>query len=215
MSDSIFQEIINYFQDNRQSFLLAVNEHLRISIIALFIAVLIGVPLGYLCTRKKIYKKVMVGLFQVLRIIPSLAILFLLVPIVGTGVEPAMIALVLLAVPPILMNTFTAFESVPEFMVETAMGLGMTDFDALIKVKIPLALPVIMAGIRTAAIEIIASATLAAKIGAGGLGQLIFTGLGLNKAHLLIIGGVSVAAISLIVGLLMSLLNRHLFKYAQ
>lgn len=151
--------------------------------------------------------------FQVLRIIPSLAILILLIPIMGTGTEPALIALVLLAVPPVLMNTITGLKEVPDFMLETASGVGMTQRQVLWNVKFPLALPLILTGIKTAFLEIIASATLASKIGAGGLGDIIFTGLGLNRTDLLLIGGISVAMLSVSGGLLLEVFDRVILKY--
>ena len=141
-----------------------------------------------------------------LRIIPSVAILILLIPVMGTGVRPAMTALVLLAVPPILMNTAAGFSEVPAFMLETAEGLGMTERQMFWKVKVPLAMPMILTGMRTAAIEIIASATIAAKIGAGGLGGIILTGL--NRTDLLLIGGISVALLSLEAGMVFRLLMK-------
>jgi osmoprotectant transport system permease protein len=133
-----------------------------------------------------------------LRIIPSLAILFLLIPIIGTGTKPALIALVILGIPSILLHTILGFKEVPERVAETGIAIGMTQRQLLRKVRIPLALPYILNGIKIALIEIIASATLAAKIGAGGLGSLIFTGLGLNRTDLLVIGGLSVAVLSLL-----------------
>ena len=177
-------------------------------VLALLTAFVIGIPLGYLCVCRKKWERWITGAFQVLRIIPSVAILILLIPVMGTGVRPAMTALVLLAVPPILMNTAAGFSEVPAFMLETAEGLGMTERQMFWKVKVPLAMPMILTGMRTAAIEIIASATIAAKIGAGGLGGIILTGLGLNRTDLLLIGGISVALLSLAAGMVFRLLMK-------
>lgn len=151
--------------------------------------------------------------FQILRIIPSLAILFLLIPVMGTGLRPALAALIVLAVPPILLNTAAGLDEVPDFMLETASGCGMTAGQIWRRVRFPLAMPMILTGLRTALIEIIASATLAAKIGAGGLGGIIFTGLGLYRYDLLLIGGGTVAVLSLLAGILFSLLNRVLLRF--
>ncbi len=140
-------------------------------------------------------------------------VLILLIPLVGTGIVPAAIALTLLAIPPILLNTIVGFRDVPDFMVETAAGIGMTDREALWKVRVPLALPLILSGLRTALVEVVASATLAAKIGAGGLGEVIFTGLGLNRADLLVLGGVLVAILSLLCGGVFDAITRKLLKY--
>jgi len=183
------------------------------SLIALVIAVLIGIPAGFLCVRHPRAQKVITGLFSVLRVIPSLAVLLLMVPLLGTGTAPAVVALVLLAVPPILMNTAAGLETVPPFILETANGLGMTGAQVWQKVRFPLAMPMILTGIKTAAVEIVSSATLASKIGAGGLGDIIFAGIGLNKTELLLIGGISVALLSLTTGLLFAMLEKKTMKH--
>lgn len=211
--DNIGTQIIDYFTRNMDSYLISVKEHIGISLCALIVAIVIGVPCGYACVKYKKFERLIISIFQILRIIPSLAILILLMPIMGTGVKPAMTALVLLAVPPILMNTVAGLNGVPAFMIETALGVGMKDGQVLFKVKFPLALPLILTGIKTAMIEIIASATLAAKIGAGGLGSIIFTGLGLDRIDLILVGGISVAVLSIVAGLLLDMLDRLLLKY--
>jgi len=213
LSSNIGVKIVDYFTNNMDSYLVSVNEHLFISLLALVVAIVIGVPCGYACIKYNKYEKLIVSIFQVLRIIPSLAILILLIPIMGTGIKPALVALVILAIPPILMNTVSGLEEVPKFMLETARAIGMTERQVLLKVKFPLAMSMILTGIKTATIEIIASATLAAKIGAGGLGGIIFTGLGLNRIDLLLVGGISVAVLSIVVGFLLDLIDRLLLKY--
>ena len=183
------------------------------SFAALAAAVLIVVPCGYLAADSPGTEKWISAPFHVLRVIPSLAILVLLIPVAGTGALPAVIALTILAVPPVLLNTIVGFRDVPPFMTESAAGMGMTDKEILWKVRIPLAMPMIFAGIRTALVEVIASAALAARIGAGGLGEVIFTGLGLNRMDLLLLGGVLVAALSLLCGGLFDALTRSLMPY--
>jgi len=205
--------ILNYFQENGPRFLVMLGAHIRVSLIALVLAVLIGIPAGFLCVRHPKSQKMITGLFSVLRVIPSLAILLLMVPLLGTGTAPAVVALVLLAVPPVLMNTVAGLETVPPFMLETADGLGMTGKQIWQKVRFPLAMPMILTGIKTAAVEIVASATLASKIGAGGLGDIIFAGIGLFKTELLLIGGVSVALLSLATGMLFAFLEQRTMKH--
>jgi len=213
LSNNIGIQIRDYFTSNMDAYLISVKEHIWISLCALMVAIIIGIPCGYACVKYKKFEKLIISIFQILRIIPSLAILILLMPIMGTGVKPAMTALVLLAVPPILMNTVTGLNGVPTFMIETACGIGMTDRQVLLKVRFPLAMTLILTGIKTAMIEIIASATLAAKIGAGGLGGIIFTGLGLNRIDLILVGGISVAVLSIVAGLFLDLIDRLLLKY--
>lgn len=205
--------ILNYFRENSGRFWGMLAAHVQVSILSLGIAVLIGVPAGFLCVRWKKAQKYITGLFSVLRVIPSLAILLLMVPIMGTGTAPAVVALVLLAVPPILMNTVAGLEGVLPFMLETAEGVGMNPTQVWTKVRFPLAMPMILTGIKTAAVEIVASATLASKIGAGGLGDIIFAGIGLFKTELLLIGGMSVALLSLLTGLIFAIIEKSTMKH--
>lgn len=209
----MFALIAAYFESNGSRFAGMLLAHIQVSLIALIIAVLIGVPAGFLCVRHPRSQKLITGLFAVLRVIPSLAILLLMVPLLGTGTAPAVVALVLLAVPPILMNTVAGLDSVPPFMLETADGVGMTPSQVWTKVRFPLAMPMLLTGMKTAAVEIVSSATLASKIGAGGLGDIIFAGIGLNKTELLLIGGISVALLSLSTGLLFTLLEKKTMKH--
>ncbi len=209
----MFSQITAYFESNGPRFFGMLGAHIRVSLIALAISVLIGIPAGFLCVRHLRSQKAITGLFSILRVIPSLAILLLMVPLLGTGTGPAVVALVLLAVPPILMNTVAGLETVPPFMLETADGLGMTGTQVWQKVRFPLAMPMILTGIKTAAVEIVASATLASKIGAGGLGDIIFAGIGLFKTELLLIGGISVALLSLATGLIFQLLEKKTMKH--
>lgn len=209
----MLQSMIAYIQGNEGQLVNQLFTHLGVSLLSLVLAALIGIPCGYLAAQSSKAERWVSGPFQVLRVIPSLAVLVLLIPLVGTGIVPAAIALTLLAIPPILLNTMVGFRDVPDFMVETAAGIGMTEREALWKVRVPLALPLILSGLRTALVEVVASATLAAKIGAGGLGEVIFTGLGLNRADLLVLGGVLVAVLSLLCGAVFDAITRTLLKY--
>lgn len=209
----MWEKMFAYIVTHGDSLLVQTATHLWISLAALTAAILVGVPCGYLAADLPGCEKWISAPFQVLRVIPSLAILVLLIPVAGTGALPAVIALTILAVPPVLLNTIVGFRDVPAFMTESAAGMGMTDREILWNVRIPLALPLIFAGIRTALVEVIASAALAARIGAGGLGEVIFTGLGLNRMDLLLLGGVLVAALSLLCGGLFDALTRCVLRY--
>lgn len=209
----MLQSIMEYISQNGSNFSGQIRDHLIISLLALFIAALFGIPLGYLASKSDRADKWITGPFQILRVIPSLAILVLLLPVLGVGIRPAAAALTILAIPPVLVNTCVGFRQVPAFLVECGEGIGMTDRETFFHVRVPQALPMILSGIRTSLVEVIASATLAAKIGAGGLGEIIFTGLGLNRADLLVLGGASVAILSLLSGLIFDLLARRLLRY--
>ncbi len=188
-------------------------SHTGISLFALLTAAVTGIPCGYLASRSEKTEFLMSAPFEMLRVVPSLALLILLIPVMGTGPAPAIVALTILAVPPILLNTIVGFRSVPDFMIESAAGIGMNERDIFYKVRIPAAMPMILAGVRTSLVEVFASTTLAAKIGAGGLGEIIFTGLGLNRMDLLVLGGVLTAALSLAAGGIFDIISRKIMKY--
>jgi len=209
----IWDNIILYFESNMDAYLTMLQQHLNISLRVLAISILISVPLGVLCVVFKKQQKWVIGLFQVLRIIPSLAVLVLSIRFLGIGMGPAVTALAFLAIPPILMNTVAGLEEVPFFMLETAKGMGMTPLQVWLKVRLPLAFPLILAGIKTAMVEIVASATIAALIGAGGMGQIIFQGLSVRRTELLLIGGISVAIMSITAVFLLDLLERFFQRY--
>jgi len=209
----MWESIVLYFENNMDAYLIMLQRHIGISLRVLVISVLIGCPMGVLCVIFKKQQKWVIGLFQVLRIIPSLAVLVLSIRFLGIGMGPAMVALAFLAIPPILMNTVAGLEEVPFFMLETAKGMGMTPLQVWVKIRLPLALPLILAGVKTAMVEIVASATIAALIGAGGLGQIIFQGLSVRRTELLLIGGISVALLSLTAVFLLDLLDRFIQRY--
>lgn len=209
----MWQNILEYFQNDMNTYLQAIVQHLTISLLSVLAAIIIGVPFGILSTKNKTWYRLITTGFNTLRIVPSLALLIMLIPIVGTGIKSALIALVLLGTPPILLNTALAFNTIPEFMIETSKAMGMSKTQSFWKVKIPLAAPLLLTGIKTATVEIIASATLAAYIGGGGVGNIIFTGLGLNRADLLVIGGITVAILSMLANVIMSRLEKYLVRY--
>ncbi|MDR1074293.1 MAG: ABC transporter permease [Treponema sp.] len=207
----LLEPYIHYFSNNTRKFIAAIGEHFLLSGISLLIASVLGILLGILCAYNKIVNRVSTGVFSMARIVPSFAILFLCLPLMGTGVKPSVTALGFLALPPILINTAVALTSIPAATLESARAMGMDSLQIFFRIKAPLALPLFMAGFKTAAVEVIASATLAAYIGGGGLGVIIFTGLGLMRTELLLIGGASVALVSLLVDFLLAILEKRVY----
>ena len=189
------------------------SQHVGISALSACAALFIAFPTGIMSANNRYVGAAVTGLFSTLRILPGLAVLLLCIPLIGTGVRPAVVALTFLAIPPIFINTVLAFRTIPEPVLETALGMGMGKIRTFFLVKIPIALPLVMAGFKTASVEVIASATLAAYIGAGGLGEIIFTGLGLMRTELLLIGGITVGAMSLAAGALLGFFEKKLLKY--
>ena len=209
----MIQQIATYFSEHLGDWLGMVADHLAISGMALCAGLLIAVPLGIACSRHAWSERLATGAAGVLRVIPSLAILILCVPYLGVGTLPAVVALTVLAIPPMLINTAVALRGVSSEIIEAATAMGMSPLRLWLTVKAPLAFPLAFSGVRTAASEVIASATLAAYIGAGGLGILIYTGLGALRSDLLWIGGVSVALLSLAVNRALALVERRLRAY--
>lgn len=199
------QEIQLYLQENRGEYLGYLLDHIRLSGLAILLAIVIGLPLGYFCYKKAVVFHVASFTTQVLRIIPSLAVLFILIPFIGVGFLPALLALFILGLSPIVLNTAQGFLEVKDQVLETARGLGMDNRQIFWKILLPQALPYILTGIKLALVEIIASASLATYIGAGGLGSLIFTGLGLYRMDFVVLGGGSVALLSFFTNLLLDL----------
>lgn len=186
-----------YAVENRAMFWLAVSTHVRLSLLALAIGCLLSIPLGVYAARRRLLAPQVLGLFSGLRVIPSLAILFLAVPYLGLGFYPALVALAVLACPPILINTEAGFRGVDPAVVEAARGVGMDGRQVLWRVEAPLALPVVVAGVRTAAVDVFASATLAAFIGGGGLGDFIARGFALLDTSVMLVGAVPVMVLTL------------------
>lgn len=186
-----------YALANRAMFVEALSTHIRLSMLALAIGAVLCIPLGLYVARRRPLSRELSGLFGALRVIPSLAIVFLAVPYLGLGFLPALAALAILACPPILINTEAGFRSVDPAVVEAARGMGMDARQVLWRVEVPLAAPVLVAGVRTAAVEVFASATLAAFIGGGGLGDFIYRGFALFEPPVMLVGAISVAILTL------------------
>ena len=175
----------------------AVRAHVALSASALGVAALLCLPLGVLASRHS-WGRGAIAVVNGIRVIPSLAILALVLPWLGLGFASALVALVVLACPPVLVNTDVAFRGVDASVLESARAMGMTSGQVLWRVETPLALPVVLSGLRVAAVEVVASATLATLIGAGGLGDIIVAGLELNEPAELLVGSLAAAALALV-----------------
>lgn len=204
----ILVDAFNYAASRGDEWFRALGQHLVLVGVALCIAILICVPLGILSSRSRAASLAVINGANALRVIPSLAILFLAIPYFGLSFTSAALALTLLALPPILINTDATFRTIPPAVNEAAYGIGMTGRQVLWRIQVPLALPVILVGIRTATIEVIASATLAAFIGGGGLGIYVTRGFALFDNSILLVGAISVAALALAAEVLMGRLER-------
>lgn len=197
-----------YFLDNQSAFGEALIEHLQLSLTALAIALLICVPLGIWAAKRRVVAQSVINIANALRVVPSLAVLFLALPYLGIGFRPSLIALTVLACPPILINTYAGFRSVDRAVIEAAFGMGMAAPQVLRSVEFPLALPVLVAGVRIAAIEVIASASLAAYIAGGGLGEFIQRGFAVNNLGITLAGTIPIALLALLADALLAGVQR-------
>jgi osmoprotectant transport system permease protein len=205
-------EFLQYLCEIREAIFFATLRHVEVSLIAVLLSVLIAVPLGILITRYKKVAHLVVNSANVGQTIPSLAILGMVIPILGIGLKPAVFALVLRGILPIINNTYSGIENVDRSVIEAGRGLGMRSREILTLVELPLSFPVIMAGIRTATVLSISVATLAALIGAGGLGDLIFQGIVMADRNLLLAGSIPTALLAIGADLLLGALEKRLKK---
>jgi osmoprotectant transport system permease protein len=187
-----------YVVENGHRFQQAMLVHLLLSFGALSMAMLFFIPLGVLASMGGKLTSTIVSAVAAVRVIPSLAVILLLLPVFGLGWLPALVALTLLAGPPLVINTDTGLRGVDAATLEAATGLGMTTGQRFWRVKVPLALAVIVTGVRSAAVEVIGSATLAAFVGAGGLGTFITSGITLMDERMLLSGAILVTALALL-----------------
>lgn len=196
-----------FLSDYGLQILYKVWEHLYISALSVGLGVLFAVPLGAVLSKAQRIAPLVMNVVGFLQTIPSLALLSLMLPIFGVGKLPAIIALFLYSLLPILRNTFVGISSVDKSYTDAAKGMGMSSLQILLQVELPMALGIIMAGIRVSVVYVISWTTLAAYIGGGGLGDFVFNGLTLYRIDLLLMGALPVTALALSIDLLMKALE--------
>lgn len=183
-------------------------EHFYISIMALLIAIVIAVPIGILLSKMKRTSNIVLTIAGVLQTIPTLAVLAVMIPIFGVGKLPAIVALFIYVLLPILNNTVLGVQNIDDNIKEAGTSMGMTRFQLMKDIELPLALPLILGGIRLSSVYVISWATLASYVGAGGLGDFVFNGLNLYDPLMIISAAVLVTALALFVDFLLSIVER-------
>ena len=197
-----------FIQENQERFLVLLTEHLQLTILAVVIGLLVALPLAVIASRIELLAKPLTWLAAIGQTIPSLAILGLMLPWLGTGFKPALFALTIRAILPIFLNGYVGIRSTDPAIVDAARGMGTGDAQLLLMVELPLASPLLFAGIKTATVQVIGLATLAAFIGGGGLGDLILQGLAMVDAPVLLAGAVPVALLAMAAELGLSRVQR-------
>lgn len=207
---------MSFLIENFSQLMLKISEHLFLSMSALALGIIFAVPLGLVVSRSKKAAGVVIGISSVLQTVPSLALLAIMVPIFGVGKFPAVLALFIYSLLPILRNTVLGMNSVNENIIDAAKGMGMKPWQIILKVQVPLSIGVIMSGIRLSAIYVVAWTSLAAYIGAGGLGEFIFNGLNNFNFPMIIAGTIPITIMALIIDGILSLIEKRLVpKFAS
>ncbi|TMN22749.1 ABC transporter permease [Lentibacillus cibarius] len=202
--------MMEFFAEHGNELVNKTWEHFYISLAAMLLGVLVAVPMGIILSRVPKFADRFISFIGILQTIPSLAILAFFIPIVGIGKIPAIIALFIYSLLPILRNTYIGIRDVDKGVVEAGKGMGMSNWQAIVKMELPLSIPVIMAGIRLSTVYLIGWAALAAFIGGGGLGDFIFDGLNLYKPSLILAGTIPATILAVIADRSLAVLENSL-----
>ncbi|ASE36893.1 MULTISPECIES: ABC transporter permease [Staphylococcus] len=200
--------MMDFLRNNGQELFKKALEHLEISVIALLIAIIVAVPIGIMLSRMKRTSNVVLTIAGVLQTIPTLAVLAIMIPIFGVGKMAAIIALFIYVLLPILNNTVLGVQQIDSNLKDAAKSMGMTRLQMMKDVELPLALPLILSGVRLSAVYVISWATLASYVGAGGLGDFVFNGLNLYNANMIIAAAIAVTILALIVDFVLSRIEK-------
>ncbi|MCJ1655319.1 ABC transporter permease [Staphylococcus sp. NRL 16/872] len=200
--------MMEFLSENSGALLAKTLEHLYISVVALLIAVVVAVPVGILLSKTKRLSKIALTIAGILQTIPTLAVLALMIPLFGVGKTPAIIALFFYVLLPILNNTVIGVQNIDGNVREAGRSMGMTGTQLMKDVELPLALPMIISGVRLSSVYVISWATLASYVGAGGLGDFIFNGLNLYEPAMIISATILVTALALIVDFCLSRIEK-------
>lgn len=204
----------NYLTNNYSQILSLLGEHLYLSIVAVLIAIIIGIPLGILISNEPKLSKPIIGITNVIQAVPSLALLGFLIPFIGIGSTPAIVMVVLYSLLPIVKNTYTGLTNIDGDILEAAKGIGLTKSQTMKKVQLPLAFPMIMAGIRISAVTAVGLMTIAAFVGAGGLGFLVFSGVQTVDNYMILAGAIPACILALLIDFVVGKLESS-FSYTS
>jgi len=209
------QSLWQFVAEQHEKLTSQILQHLGLTFISLLLAILVGLPLGVLIARYRKMATPILGAAGVLQTIPSIALLGFMIPLLGIGPIPAIVALLIYALLPIIRNTYTGITGVSPAVVEAAKALGMSATQLLFKVELPLAMPVIIAGIRTAAVINVGVATLASFVAAGGLGEFIFGGISLNNSNMILAGAIPAAVLAILLDQFIALIQRSGYRHLR
>ncbi len=201
---------IDFIAQKYVDILRLISQHIQITGMAVLLAIFVGIPLGIFITRYQKSSNLVLGIANVFQTIPSLALFGLVIPFLGIGLKPTVFVLFLYALLPIIKNTYIGISNVEASTIEAGKGMGMTGLQILTMVEVPLALPVIMGGIRISTVINIGTATIAALIGAGGLGDYIFKGISMNNNNYILAGAIPTALLALLADAILGYVEKML-----
>jgi osmoprotectant transport system permease protein len=201
---------LHYLTANYNQILSLLGQHLYLSVFAVLIAIIIGIPLGILISKEPKLSKPIIGITNVIQAIPSLALLGFLIPLIGIGSTPAVVMVVLYSLLPIVKNTYTGLTNIDTDIIEAAKGIGLTKSQTMKKIQLPLAFPMIMAGIRISAVTAVGLMTIAAFVGAGGLGYLVFSGVQTVDNNMILAGAIPACILALLIDFIVGKLESSL-----
>lgn len=211
---NMFNDYITFWQDKYEIILEYMLQHMVMSFVAIVAAVVFSIPLATYMTkmRSNKIKNFIFNIVNVFQTIPTIAMFALMVPFLGIGFKPAVVALFLYALLPLLRNTYTGMKSIDPTILEAAKGMGFSSLQRIVKVEVPLAIPYIMSGIRMTTVYIISWTTLAAVVGAGGLGALVISGIGFNDKHMIFTGTILAILMALFIDLIFARIEKYFIK---
>lgn len=210
----LINEYLDYWQEKYPSILEYLLEHIVISFTVMTLAIVFSIPLAIYMTKLKSekIKSMIFNIANIFQTIPTIALLAIMIPILGIGFKPAVVALFLYSLLPLLRNTYAGVESIDPEIMEAAKGMGFSVFQQLFKIELPVALPYVMSGIRVTSVYIISWTSLAALIGAGGLGDLVLAGIGYNDQQMIITGTVLAILIAVLLDLILGMIEKKITK---
>lgn len=210
----LINEYLDYWQEKYPSILEYLLEHIVISFTVMILAIVFSIPLAIYMTKLKSekIKSMIFNIANIFQTIPTIALLAIMIPILGIGFKPAVVALFLYSLLPLLRNTYAGVESIDPEIMEAAKGMGFSVFQQLFKIELPVALPYVMSGIRVTSVYIISWTSLAALIGAGGLGDLVLAGIGYNDQQMIITGTVLAILIAVLLDLILGMIEKKITK---
>jgi len=209
---NFIKEVLNIYVERSDWFLLLILEHLAISFISIILAIIIGLALGIWISARDRVASVVLGVANILYTIPSISLLGMLIPVTGIGDCTAILALAIYGIMPMIRNTYAGIKNVNEEIISAAIAMGSTEIQVMTKIKIPMALSIIIAGVRNVVVMTISVAAIASFIGAGGLGVAVYRGITIFNPHLTFAGGFLIALLALTLDFLLGILEKQIKK---